>query len=56
MAGSSITAADGALFPTAVFLDFILPTYFGWKGLWETRYGSARNGIKGRMIHDDWNY
>ncbi|PNW74809.1 hypothetical protein CHLRE_12g508850v5 [Chlamydomonas reinhardtii] len=31
VAGSEITAADAALFPTFVFFDFILPTYFGWK-------------------------
>ncbi|GAX77121.1 hypothetical protein CEUSTIGMA_g4567.t1 [Chlamydomonas eustigma] len=36
-AGDDITAADGALFPTMVFCDFMLPTYFGWTGLWETR-------------------
>eukprot|EP00667_Euglena_gracilis_P019457 EG_transcript_20863 len=30
LAGSEPTAADAALFPTAVFLNFILPRHFGW--------------------------
>jgi glutathione S-transferase len=37
VAGPEITAADGALFPTLLFCDFILPTYFKWTGLWSTR-------------------
>ena len=28
--GSDITTADGALFPTVVFMMYILPKYFGW--------------------------
>ncbi|EFJ50701.1 hypothetical protein VOLCADRAFT_88491 [Volvox carteri f. nagariensis] len=30
VAGDQVTAADAALFPTFVFFEFILPTYFGW--------------------------
>lgn len=36
-AGPEITAADGALFPTLLFCDFILPTYFKWTSLWTSR-------------------
>ena len=41
VAGSEITAADAALFPTFVFFDFILPTYFGGLG-WAWRPGCWR--------------
>ena len=36
-AGAEPTAADAALFPTVVFMDFMLPTYFGWKDLFQDR-------------------
>lgn len=39
LAGSEPTAADAALFPTAVFLNFILPRHFGW--------ASAFDGVRG---------
>ena len=44
-AGDQITSADATLFPTMAFCDFILPKYFGWKGLWETR-PKLKVGIK----------
>ena len=43
LVGDEITAADAALFPTMVFCDLILPKYFGWKGLWDTRYVERRD-------------
>jgi len=35
--GADITAADGALFPTMVFLVHMLPKYFGWSSVFEGR-------------------
>ncbi|KXZ55975.1 hypothetical protein GPECTOR_2g1527 [Gonium pectorale] len=37
VAGSEVTAADAALFPTFVFFEFILPTYFGWADVFAGR-------------------
>lgn len=35
--GDAITSADGALFPTFVFFDFMLPQFFGWQLFGPTR-------------------
>jgi len=35
--GDTITAPDGALFPTVVFMEHILPKYFGWPGIFQGR-------------------
>ncbi|GIL70070.1 hypothetical protein Vretimale_3346 [Volvox reticuliferus] len=37
VAGSQVTSADAALFPTFVFFEFMLPTYFGWKDVFAGR-------------------
>lgn len=37
IAGTEVTTADGALFPTFVFLRHILPKYFGWKDVFAGR-------------------
>jgi glutathione S-transferase len=37
MAGSSMSSADGALFPTFVFLTYMLPAYFGWANVFAGR-------------------
>ncbi|GLC43872.1 hypothetical protein PLESTF_001405100 [Pleodorina starrii] len=36
-AGSQVTAADAALFPTFVFFEFMLPAYFGWSDVFAGR-------------------
>ena len=35
--GEAWSPADACLFPTLVFCDQILPSHFGWEGLWEKR-------------------
>ncbi|KAF5838786.1 hypothetical protein DUNSADRAFT_2248 [Dunaliella salina] len=35
--GSEMTTADGALFPTIVFMQYILPKFFGWKDIFANR-------------------
>lgn len=35
--GESMSYADTALVPTFVFMNFILPKFFGWPSLWEDR-------------------
>ncbi|KAG2500784.1 hypothetical protein HYH03_001546 [Edaphochlamys debaryana] len=37
MAGSEVTSADAALFPSFVFIEFILPKFFGWKDVFAGR-------------------
>jgi len=35
--GHYMSTADCALFPTFVFMNFILPKYFGWESIWLRR-------------------
>ncbi len=35
--GDALTPADASLYPTLLFCDRILPSQFGWEGLWEKR-------------------
>lgn len=35
--GEEMSYADTALVPTVVFMEYILPKFFGWPGLWEGR-------------------
>eukprot|EP00877_Chromochloris_zofingiensis_P012564 jgi/Chrzof1/7561/Cz02g28140.t1 len=37
IAGTSITSGDSALFPTFVFMNHILPKYFGWSSVFAGR-------------------
>lgn len=42
VAGREPSTADAALFPTYVFIEYILPKHFGWKDVWAGRPTTAK--------------
>ena len=40
--GREPSTADAALFPTYVFIEYILPKHFGWKDVWAGRPTTAK--------------
>lgn len=50
-AGPDITTGDSALFPTVVFMTYILPRYFGWRDVFVGRPKLA--AWWGRMQQDE---
>jgi glutathione S-transferase len=59
IAGDSPSFADAAVFPTLIFMDFLLPKYFGWKSAFEGRpalereYAAMMKDAAGKATYDE---
>lgn len=59
VAGDSPSFADAAVFPTLIFMDFLLPKYFGWKSAFEGRpalereYAAMMKDTAGKATYDE---